>query len=99
MVERLLNQRQRKGDVALRQPHQRQAGLRIPAALLRLDEGRFRAREVALSQTDAAKLGQRPAELAPEVRPRSEERRVGEGWRGRTTTQHRGSKGNNNTAN
>lgn len=69
MVERFLNQRQRQRYVALRKPQQRQAGLWIPASLLCRDERRFRAGEITPPQPDAAQLGQRPAKLAPEVRP------------------------------
>ena len=67
--ERLREQRAGGRDVALRQPQQRQPGLRVPAVLVRGEERLLGPGQVAGAQPDGAELGEGPAELAAHPRP------------------------------
>ena len=49
--------------VALGQPHQGQAGLRVPSGVVSGEQGLLRALDVSPAQSDPSKLAQRPAEL------------------------------------
>lgn len=68
MLERVADGLGGERDVALREVHEREAGLRVPAELVRGAKGLLRATDVAPEQADPAELPQRPAEFAAQVR-------------------------------
>jgi hypothetical protein len=68
MVEGVANRRGGTRHVAVRQMQQGKTRLRIPSRTVSRQKCFLCALEIASAEANAAKLGQRPAELSPEIR-------------------------------
>src|SRR3954466_4123302 len=69
MLERVWNRCRCQSNVTLSQTHSSESRLWIPPGFASRQECLLCAREVAQLESDAAQLGQGPAEFAPQVGP------------------------------
>ena len=69
MLERILDRARGEVDLVLREMHERESRLCVPAAVMRLEKRGLRTGDIATLQANPTELAERPTELPAQVGP------------------------------